>query len=248
VKSITSGDPFDSPGDVVSYRYLVTNTGNVRLAGPVTVADDRASDETCPALSTIGNGDGFLDPGEQVACTASYTVTQADLDAGSVTNLASARAGSTTSNTDSETATGTRTPGMSLDKSAIESSYATVGQVLHYTYLVTNTGNVTLTGLSLVDDQEPVTCVPPVPGASLAPGASMSCTATHTVTQADVDAGSVTNLATADSDQTPAETDTVTVPGTQNPRLLVDKSATESTSTRSVTYCTTAMSSPTRAT
>src|SRR4051794_24176174 len=226
VKSITSGDPFDAPGDVVSYRYLVTNTGNVRLAEPVTVADDRASDETCPALSTIGNGDGFLDPGEQVACTASYSVTQADLDAGSVTNLASARAGSTTSNTDSETAAGTQTPGMSLDKSAIESSYDTVGQVLHYDYLVTNTGNVTLTGVTLADDQESVDCAPTVLPATLAPGEEFTCTATHTVTQADLDAGSVVNVATADSGETDQVTDTVSMPATQNPGLSLEKSIT----------------------
>ena len=69
----------DSVGDVISYSYLVTNTGNVRLAGPVTVADDKAT-VTCPAVNTVGNNDGFLDPGEAVTCTASYSITQADLN------------------------------------------------------------------------------------------------------------------------------------------------------------------------
>ena len=41
VKS-ASPSSYDSVGDVVAYSYLVTNTGNVRLAGPVTVADDKA--------------------------------------------------------------------------------------------------------------------------------------------------------------------------------------------------------------
>ena len=39
---------YDSVGDVISYSYVVTNTGNVTLAGPVTVADDKAA-VTCPA-------------------------------------------------------------------------------------------------------------------------------------------------------------------------------------------------------
>ena len=60
-------------------------------------------------------------------------------------------------------------------------------------FLVTNTGNVTLTGVT-VDDPlvGPVSC----PVTTLAPGASTTCTATYTLTQADVDAGTVDNTAT----------------------------------------------------
>ena len=47
-KSVTSPASYDSVGDVISYSYLVTNTGNVALAGPVTVADDKAT-VVCPA-------------------------------------------------------------------------------------------------------------------------------------------------------------------------------------------------------
>ncbi len=91
----------------IGYSYLVTNSGNVSLAGPVTVADDKATDESCPDVSTVGNGDGYLDPGESVTCTASYTITQADLNAGSVTNVATASADGTNSNPDEETVTAT---------------------------------------------------------------------------------------------------------------------------------------------
>src|SRR4051794_9037574 len=86
-KTITSGSPYAAVGGVVNYSYLVTNTGNVRIAGPVTVSDDRAT-VSCLNLSTVGNFDSFLDPGESVTCTASYTITQADLNAGSVKNTA----------------------------------------------------------------------------------------------------------------------------------------------------------------
>ena len=39
---------YDSTSDVINYSYLVTNTGNVALAGPFTVSDDKATDEACP--------------------------------------------------------------------------------------------------------------------------------------------------------------------------------------------------------
>ena len=57
-------DPYDIVGDVITYSYPVTNTGNVRLHGPVTVADDKTS-VTCPRVRSVGNRDSYLDPGEQ---------------------------------------------------------------------------------------------------------------------------------------------------------------------------------------
>ena len=108
VKS-ASPSTYSTVGQSISYSYLVSNTGNVRLAGPVTVADDKAT-VSCPALSTVGNHDGFLDPGEAVTCTASYAITQADLNNGSVTNTAKASAGEIHSNEDKATVTVTPPP------------------------------------------------------------------------------------------------------------------------------------------
>ena len=50
-----------------------------------------------------------LAPGASVTCTASYTITQADLDAGTVTNVATASNGTVTSPTDTETVTAVQT-------------------------------------------------------------------------------------------------------------------------------------------
>ena len=71
---------------------MVTNTGNVTLDGPGHRDDDKATVELCPR-HTVGDLDA-LAPGESITCTATYTITQADLDAGSVTNTAT-RDGST---------------------------------------------------------------------------------------------------------------------------------------------------------
>ena len=75
----------------------------------------------------------------------------------------------------------------------IQSSPEVIGKVL-YTFSVTNTGNVTLTNIVLEDIalDAAATCLVP----SLAPGASTTCTGTHTITQDEANIGRVDNTAT----------------------------------------------------
>jgi uncharacterized repeat protein (TIGR01451 family) len=82
---------------------------------------------------------------------------------------------------------------ITLTKSTTSTGYGAAGQTIPYSYLVTNSGATTLTGVTVSDSLVPVSC----PSTTLAKGASETCTATYTVTQADVDSGSVTNSATA---------------------------------------------------
>jgi hypothetical protein len=81
--------------------------------------------------------------------------------------------------------------------------------------VATNTGNVTLTGVTIVDGTLPglsaLICTPPQP-ATLAPTQTLNCTATYVVTQVDAEAGQIDNLATADSDETDPVDDTENVP------------------------------------
>jgi LPXTG-site transpeptidase (sortase) family protein len=150
VKSITSGIPYDSVGDILSYSFVVTNAGNVSLAGPVTVADNRATDESCPAVTTVGNLDGNLDPGEDLTCTASYAVTPGDLNNGSVTNTASATADGTNSNTDSQTASAVSIVDPAVTKSG-DPSTASIGDTIVFTLVITNNGSIDATNVRMVD-------------------------------------------------------------------------------------------------
>ncbi len=204
-------------GTIVSYSYEVKNTGNVTLAGPFTVNDDKLGAIACPA--------GNLAPNATVTCSASHPVTQADLDAGSITNNATATDGTLTSNESQATVAAVQTRALTIDKVAEEKSYVKAGDLLHYSYLVTNAGNVTLhDAITVTDDKAAVSC-PALPAAGLAPNASVTCTATYVVTQADLDAGSVTNIAYATSGTTTSPTDTVTVPATQSPAFTLAKNA-----------------------
>jgi LPXTG-site transpeptidase (sortase) family protein len=93
---------YSAVGDVISYSFFVTNSGNITLSGSFTVTDDKATDEACPVTPSLA-------PGASITCTASYTITPADLNAGFVTNTASAHASfggnPVNSNTDDETVT-----------------------------------------------------------------------------------------------------------------------------------------------
>ena len=110
--------------------------------------------------------------------------------------MASATNGTITSPTDTVTVPATQSPALTLKKSANPLTYTTVGQTITYDYLLTNSGNVTLgSPFAVTDDKATVTC--PAAVTSLAPGATLNCTATYIITQADLDSGSVINIATA---------------------------------------------------
>jgi uncharacterized repeat protein (TIGR01451 family) len=229
---------YSTAGQTINYSYLVTNSGNVKLAGPVTVTDDKAT-TTCPNVNTVGNLDSFLDPGESITCAASYTITQADLNTGSVTNIAQAHADGTVSNTDTETVTAAQSPALSINKTVTDvdgagpnGSVDESGDVISYSIVVTNDGNVTLTGVTVSDPLlGTLSCTPTQP-ASLTPGASMTCTGSYTATQSNIEDngggdGDIDNTATADSDQTGPSSDSETVPVVQNASLIINKTITD---------------------
>ncbi len=227
VKSVDS-NTYDSVTDVLHYTYVVTNDGGVPLAGPVTITDDKIvspNTVSCPAVSSLAVG-------EQTTCTASYPISQADLDVGSVENTARAFASLdgkvVESNEDSVTATANQDPKISLDKTAQETSFDAVGDQLHYNYLIKNEGNVTLTAPFTVTDNKTTVSCPTAP-ASLAPGETITCTATYTIIQADLDAGEVTNNATAHNGAIDSNEDSVTVDAESTPAMSIDKTVDETT-------------------
>ncbi|MGB8816963.1 MAG: hypothetical protein WCC66_03485, partial [Rhizobiaceae bacterium] len=216
-------------GDLVSYEYLVTNTGNVTLTDPVTVSDNRVTPVNCPALPL-----GGLAPGATLTCTADYHLVLEDLDIGSVTNLASATSGPTTSPQTSETVPSGATPALTIGKSSATADFNNVGDTIAYSFLVTNSGNATLTRTINVTDNKigAIACFTPT-GAdpTFMPSETVTCTANYTVTQADLDAGFVTNQAFASTTYGAANIpvtsppDSLTVNAVQNPQLTVAKSA-----------------------
>ncbi len=227
-KTLASGGPtFDAVGDVLTYEFEVVNTGNVTL-DPISINDPLITNAggtiTCPPT--------LLGPGDSLTCSGSYTITQADLDAGQVDNTASATDGTTTSPPDSETVLAQQNPALATDKAAVSvevdgtvypgvpSERYVVGAIVTYEYTVSNTGNVTITQPVSVSDNliASVNC-PALPATGLAPGADLVCTGTYTVTSDDVSLGSTTNLASATDGTTTSPITSETVPANGQPSL-----------------------------
>jgi uncharacterized repeat protein (TIGR01451 family) len=205
-------------GQRVTYTYVVTNSGDLSLTD-IAVSDRAFSGTgtrpvvTCPTTTLI--------PGAQARCSGSYTLTQADIDAGRVTNTAVATGqapGGTTVESDPSSAAvdAAAAPALTLGKAADPPVVSEPGQRVDYTFLVVNNGNVTLTGVEVRETQfsgsaapSPISC----PATTLAPGKEMTCTAHYAVTQADLDAGSVVNVAVARGTD-PADDPVITRPST----------------------------------
>src|SRR5438874_2735771 len=125
-----------------------------------------------------------------MTCTATHTVTQADIGAGHCANQAwgDDGEGGAAQQCASKDVPAVQAPTLSITKVATETSFDAVGQTIHYTILATNVGNTTLAAVTVTDPAVTGLACTPANGSSLAPGASMTCTASHTVTQVDIDA------------------------------------------------------------
>lgn len=197
-------------GNVIEYTFAAANTGNVSLTD-VTITDP------LPGLSDLefswpGEA-GVLAPGEAVDATASLVLTQADIGLGLVNNTATASGTpSPTYNpedpadpppqapvTDQSTVTTELAPasGVELEKSSQQTGEGAIGDTVTYTFTAINTGNVTLTDVALRDDMDGLRDLRYqwTTTGQFAPGEAVTETATYEITQADLDAGEVLNLA-----------------------------------------------------
>ena len=180
-------------GDVLSYTATASNTGNVPLSA-VTLSALLLVNGTEQQCGTLAIGKGCQLSGD-------YTVTQADVDAGTVANTATATAAELgAAVTASRSTAVAQERALTLAKTATASGFGATGETLNYRYEVTNSGTVTLTGtVSITDDKiasEAIACGTVAAG-GLAPGGTVTCSGSYETVQADVDGSGVTNRATA---------------------------------------------------
>lgn len=203
VQTQNGATTFSQAGEIITYNYVITNTGATPLAGPVVVTDGSKL-VTCPAVNTVGNKDNYLDTNETITCTAPYTISQTDVTTASVTNVATATLGGGTSAQTGITLTlGAAQPSsvLKLAKTSSSQTYGKAGEIITYTYTITNTGATPLgpDQFKVIDNKlaGPINCGEA--NTTLPPnqGASVSCQATYTITPADANLANVINSATA---------------------------------------------------
>jgi uncharacterized repeat protein (TIGR01451 family) len=222
---------FSQAGETINYQYVITNTGTTPLGGPVDVTDSPRL-VACPELNTVGNLDNYLDQNETVTCAAAYSITEADVNTGSVTTLAVATAGGITSNQTGITLTrGTDTAEpssvLTLTKTASSQTYGQIGETITYMYVITNVGAAPLgpAQFTISDNKlgAPFNCGPDA--TTIAPGQTLSCSAPYLITEADMAAANVMNSATASGAGQTSAAATVTIanllaPATATPPIV----------------------------
>jgi len=196
-KSVTE-TYFTAAGNQLHYSYLVTNSGSAALAGPVSVTDNLTT-VTCPALSSVGNFDNWFNPGESITCTATYTVTSADVTAKLVTNTAFATVDGVTSPTDSKTVP--LAPDLTVAKSNNAGGSVALGSAFVWTLTMSNSASAG-SAASFSNTQTLLTDDLPATGATYNLGA---------VTTAGGTSGTI-NCAIATNTLTCTASGTVTIP------------------------------------
>jgi uncharacterized repeat protein (TIGR01451 family) len=160
------------PGEPLSYSGTVSNAGNITLAQIVVY--DTVSGAQNPVL-----GLAALAPGEVQPFSGEFTVPHDFCGADSVIVTAvSICGGVTVTDTATSTCPVTTTPGVALIN--VSAAHPVIkGKAATFIGTVTNTGNVTLTNILVVDSQ-PAPNSPVMGPVTLAPGATTNFTYTYT--------------------------------------------------------------------
>ncbi|HEY6928964.1 MAG TPA: hypothetical protein VJA66_04730, partial [Thermoanaerobaculia bacterium] len=198
-------------GTNVFYKITIENDGDVVLS-PVSASDPNVDLTSCvwpvSLPVAVAANDNHI-----ATCVVGPVAAVGGLHPN--TETASGTGGGTT--VTHQASASYATTGLTIAKSVAESFFTAAGDLLHYSYLVTNSGSAPLEGsITVTDSKASVTSCPAVSTVGdlddiFEPGESITCTATYTVTSGDVAAKSVTNNAFATVNGVSSSTDSKTV-------------------------------------
>ena len=204
-----------SVGDTLELSMKVKNSGSELLKdvevseildddAELTVAWNRSSDPD--------TGENVLSEGETVPVTVTYTVTQDDIDTGKLVRKteASAQTANKDAVEDDQTSEvilkGTASIDFSKKASVQQISDARAGAAIQYSFTVTNSGNVTLRDIEVIDQMEGLSRIEydweestdsRTGEGYLSPGERVTAYATYEITTDDIQNGKIVNKAFA---------------------------------------------------
>jgi hypothetical protein len=203
-KSQTAGpSPITAAGQTITYEITVVNTGTVPLTG-TTFSDVfqlgalAKSFSSGPTLSGDAAPTSIVNIGETWTYTATYTVTQTDINGtGNFNNQATFDTAETPPQSSAVITTPvTRNAALAINKTFVITTdggtpgVADVGDVITYTYAVQNSGNTTMNNVFVTDVHNGVgtlSAITPTNVSTLAPGATANFSATYVAEQGDID-------------------------------------------------------------
>eukprot|EP00211_Chloroparvula_japonica_P000108 CAMPEP_0119120618 /NCGR_PEP_ID=MMETSP1310-20130426/1579_1 /TAXON_ID=464262 /ORGANISM="Genus nov. species nov., Strain RCC2339" /LENGTH=1306 /DNA_ID=CAMNT_0007110105 /DNA_START=48 /DNA_END=3964 /DNA_ORIENTATION=+ len=224
------GDGRVNAGDTVRLSHTVTNNGP-RSATWVSVRTTESVDGACTT-----NG---LAPGESFLCRSEYTLLQPDIDNGDFTDTATAnvQVSGVAASTDIDEVVLTTIP--QEDELLLVQSVAgctgceelIAGDILVVTLTLENTGTTTVNSYEVTPDATIAAATSLVcTGGNIAPGESRTCDATITVSQTQLDAGSLSARfqanATAGARVVSADSEEVYPLREEDPGLVISAAAT----------------------
>lgn len=212
---VVEGEP--EVGDLIALRLSIKNEGNASVRNLTAGFDKQGLAAECAVPS--------LAPGASIECdvAGAYTVTQADVDAGSVpfhatinaVDTAGARVSAEASASQDTVAQAPAVAVTVMPELRADGKAPVAGDLIGLSVRVENSGNVTLHGVAgSIDDRSELGVV--CPEGALAPGAAVECTVPeYVLTQDDIDRGEVvfdaTVVAVGPKDQRVAGTDSASV-------------------------------------
>lgn len=186
-KSSVPATNFTNVGQEIQYTITITNTGN-QILSDIYIYDTLVA----PDPNFIPS----LMPGISVPIVYTYTVTQVDIDRGTITNQANVEARNPiVADSIQHIIIGpTINPQLTITKESTSSYFQNVDDPIEYTLTVHNSGNVTL-DVNLTDSHAPLGTNCNQSTFSLAPGASSECKYNYIVNALDVVDGQIINIA-----------------------------------------------------
>src|SRR5664280_2207160 len=208
----------NSPRDVIHYRIVVKNDGNVDLTGvsvndPMIILTGPIGDDNDPRV---------LNPGETWVYTGDYALTQADINNKEyIDNTATVSSNELPSKSFSVSQLIDKNADLSIQMSTIGIDEAgdkmidELGDIINYQVAVKNNGDISLTGVLVNDPMVKLTRSGDNGGSGLLePGKTWVYKGNYIVTQADIDnvLGIIENTATVSCDQLSDKSSSIVLP------------------------------------